>query len=612
MKLLVKRLVILILVLGVAGGGYAMFNKNGKSKKNEVTYEYGTVGRGDVRSFVTATGVVQPWKIVDVKSNVAGRIDRFGPENPAQPNGKRIDLGSRVKEGQLIALIDPTDTKTAFDQASADLLSATAKKEQAVISLRQQRAQTAAKVAAAKNAVAAARARLASASASKTVQPILTDSAIAQAKANLDSAKKAVAQAEQSKQQLQQQLRQLKEVTIPLNIETVDSNLQQSKANLQTADAEYQRQRNLQGMGYVALSDVQSAYARMATNKAAVRTAEQRKQTLRKENDLQVTELQSRIDEADARIDAQKAGVQQAQASLQIAQSNTVQNEIQSQAYEAAQASLEQAKQDQKAAEAELNQIAFREREIDTAKSQIVRGEAAVSQAKTNLGYTEIRAPRSGIVITKTVEEGTVVPSSRASIGSTNALLQIGDVSRLWVVCDVDETDIGQVTVGQKVTVKVDAYPSLLIDGKVIRIDPQAKVEQNVTLIPVTVEISEPDPRFLPGMNATCEFIVDEVTNVVTVPNEALKESDGIYKVQVKNGAKPKEMEVEVGLAGPDVTEIRSGLNEGEEVVTRTIEPEKSETNNPFSPFGGRPGGGRGGGGGGRPGGGGGGGGGRR
>lgn len=607
MKLLVKRLVILLLVLGVAGGGYAMFGKNKKSKKDEVTYEYGTVGRGDVRSFVTATGVIQPWKIVDVKSNVAGRIDRFGPENPADPNGKRIDLGSRVKEGQLIAMIDPTDTKTAFDQASADLKSAEARKAQAIINLKQQKAQTRARVAAAKQAVAAAKARLASADESRKVQPLLTDSAISQAKANLSSAQKAVAQAQQSKEQLEQQLKQLREVTIPLNIETVESNLEQAKANLQTADAEYQRQRNLQGMGYVALSDVQTAYARMATNKAAVRTAEQRKQTLRKENDLQVKELQARIDEAAARIEAQSAGVEQAQAALKIAQSNAVQNVIQVRAYEAAQAALDQAMQDEKAAEAELNQIQFREREIETADAQIVRGKAAVDQAKTNLGYTEIRAPRTGIVITKSVEEGTVVPSSRASIGSTNALLQIGDVSRLWVVCDVDETDIGQVTVGQKVTVKVDAYPSLLIDGKVIRIDPQAKVEQNVTLIPVTVEIAEPDPRFLPGMNATCEFIVDEVTNVVTVPNEALKESDGIYKVQVKTGGKPKEVEVEVGLAGPDVTEIRSGLNEGEEVVTRTIEPEKAEANNPFNPFGGMGRGGRGGGGGGRGGGGGGG-----
>ena len=58
-------------------------------------------------------------------------------------------------------------------------------------------------------------------------------------------------------------------------------------------------------------------------------------------------------------------------------------------------------------------------------------------------------APRDGVVITKNVEEGTVVPSSRASIGSTNALLQIGDVSRLWVVTKVDETDIAQVKNGR-------------------------------------------------------------------------------------------------------------------------------------------------------------------
>src|SRR5204862_5179578 len=124
--------------------------------------------------------------------------------------------------------------------------------------------------------------------------------------------------------------------------------------------------------------------------------------------------------------------------------------------------------------------------------------------------------------------------------GSTNALIQIGDTSRLWVVCDVDETDIGQVQTGQKVTVKVDAYPSMLIEGKVIRIDPQAKIDQNVTMIPVTVEINLPDNRFKPGMNAECEFVVAEAKDVLTVPNEALRESEGSYRVQKLVNGRPK------------------------------------------------------------------------
>jgi len=605
MKLLVKRLLILIVVLGVAGAGYAAFNKNGKSKKNEITYEYGTVGRGDVRSFVTATGVVQPWKIVDVKSNVSGRIDKL-----------LVDLGSRVKAGQSIALINRVDPQSSFDQAKSDVDAAKARVAQAEANWTQQMAQTNARIAASKKALESSRARLAQAKANNAVQPSITISTIAQARAALVSAERQVNQAERSRQQLDQQLQQLKEVTIPLNVASTEANVEQAMANLNTMQAEYQRQRSLSSQGYVALRDVQATYAQLATAKASVRTAEQRRTTLKRENEISIRELTARIDETDSRIDEAKSRVVQAQATLRLAeQQSGNQNDVRGFELAAAQAAVEQAQAELVSAEAERTQIVVRRREIDAARAQTVRAGATLSRTAQDLEFTNVTAPRDGVVIAKNVEEGTVVPSSRNAFGSTSALIQIGDVSRLWVVCDVDETDIGQVTKDQKVTVKVDAYPSLLIDGKVIRIDPQAKVEQNVTLIPVTVEIAEPDIRFLPGMNATCEFIVDEATSVVTVPNEALKESDGIYKVMVKNGAKPKEVEVEVGLAGPDVTEIRSGLNEGEEVVTRTIEPEKAETNNPFSPFGagGRGGGGRGGGGGGgRPGGGGGGGGGGR
>jgi HlyD family secretion protein len=588
MSQLIKKGIIAVVVIGALAGVGSVVARNGKGKKDEVTYETGKVAQGDVRSSVSATGVIQPWKVVDVKSNVAGRVDRL-----------YVDLGDHVRVGQKIAEIDPTDTRTAVEQAQADLQSSTAKKGQAEANWQWQLQDTEARIAAARKAIESSKAKLAQAKASMKAQPKLTVASISQAQASLASARKAVSQAQQSKSQLEQQLSTLQEVTIPLNVETVQSNLSQAKANLQTADAELRRQRELLGLGYVAKSDVEAAFAKRATMESSVRALDQRKQTLERENQLSIQELKARIDQAQSSIEEAQAKVNQAEAGVSLAKENGVQDEVSAQVYAAAAAGVKQAEADLRVAEANREQIIAKKKDIISAEAQIVRGQSAVSQAKTNLGYTHIMAPRSGVVIVKNVEEGTVVPSSRASIGSTNALLQIGDTSRLWIVCNVDETDIGQVTQGQKVTIKVDAYPSMLIEGKVIRIDPQAKIEQNVTLIPVTVEIDQPDPRFKPGMNASCEFIVDEVTNVLTVPNEALKESEGVYKVQKMVNGKPQEVEVEVGLAGPDTTEIRSGLSLNDEVVTRTVEPKKAEVNNPFgSPFGGPPrgaGGGRGG-----------------
>src|SRR3954451_10452765 len=100
---IVKRIVIVALVIGGVWGAWAFFKGNGKDPKDQIKYEEQAASTGDVRSFVSATGVIQPWKVVDVKSNVAGRIDKL-----------YVDLGASVKAGQTVADIDPTDTETAL------------------------------------------------------------------------------------------------------------------------------------------------------------------------------------------------------------------------------------------------------------------------------------------------------------------------------------------------------------------------------------------------------------------------------------------------------------------------------------------------------------------
>jgi HlyD family secretion protein len=578
-----RRWVWVVLVVAVLGGWYVSAKRRAASAQDAVTYEFGRVERGDVRSVVEATGTIQPWKTVDIKSDVAGRIVKLA-----------VDLGDYVKQGQLIALIDPTDTQVALDQAQADLKAANAKKDQAILALSQERQQSVSRVLSAQRAVEAARARLAQAKANMAVQPKLTQANINQQKAALDSALKSLAQARDAKTQLDQELATLQDVTIPLNVETVAANVSQAKANLDTAQADYNRQKELLAKGYVAKSDVETSYAKLATAQAALRTAEQRQRTLDRENALAIQELKTRIAAQESAIEEAQARVSQAQAALEIAQENRYQDDLRRQDVLAAEAAVKQAEADLASAKAQMNQVPSRQQDVLAAESQIVRSQAALKQAQTNLRYTRIVAPRSGVVLTKNVEEGTVVPSSRGSIGSTNALLQLGDTSHMWIVCMVDESDIGQINVGQKVTAKADAYPSLLIDGKVIRIDPQAQVQQNVTRVPVTVQIDDPDPRFKPGMTADCEFIVEEALNVLTVPNSALHEDNGVYTVQKLVDGKPKDFPVEVGVAGPDTTEIRSGLREGDEVITRANQPEQDQTpQNPFNPFGRGPRGGQ-------------------
>jgi HlyD family secretion protein len=220
------------------------------------------------------------------------------------------------------------------------------------------------------------------------------------------------------------------------------------------------------------------------------------------------------------------------------------------------------------------------------ARSQSVRSRAALDQSRVQLGYTTILAPRDGIVLQKYIEQGTIIASGRSSVVQGTNIVQLGDISRLFITCSVDETDIASIAAGQSVDITVDAYPNELFEGKVVRIDPQATVEQNVTTIPVKVEILDPDARLKPAMNADCEFITAKRENVLVVPNQALRENDGSYEVTVLAGGRPVTRPVEVGVAGPDTTEIRGGLKEGETVVSEIVrEPEPSAPAAPSSPF---------------------------
>ncbi len=156
---------------------------------------------------------------------------------------------------------------------------------------------------------------------------------------------------------------------------------------------------------------------------------------------------------------------------------------------------------------------------------------------------------------------------------------------------------------GQTARVKFDAFPDSPVPGKVVRIDPQTTVVQGVTMIPVTVQLDQPDARFEPGMNATCDFIAAQAKNVLTVPNEAIHGAGRRPSVNELVNGKVVQVPVTTGVAGQDTTEITSGLNEGDAVITRIMRPQQKgqQTNNPFgSPLGGGSKGGRGGMGGGR------------
>src|SRR5918997_6939674 len=118
----------------------------------------------------------------------------------------------------------------------------------------------------------------------------------------------------------------------------------------------------------------------------------------------------------------------------------------------------------------------------------------------------------------------------------------MADLNLVQVRTLVDETDIGKIQVGQLATVTVDAYPARPFQGSVLKIEPQAQTEQNVTMFPVLVRIDNREGLLRPGMNAEVEIHIGRRSNVLAVPNAALRTQRDVGSAAQVLGLNPEEV----------------------------------------------------------------------
>ena len=135
------------------------------------------------------------------------------------------------------------------------------------------------------------------------------------------------------------------------------------------------------------------------------------------------------------------------------------------------------------------------------AKSTLVRTEVSYENAKIALDDTIVRSPIFGTIISRPVEVGQVISSPTSAVGGGTLLMTMADLSKVRVRALVDEIDVGKVSIGQTVSIKVAAYRDKEFFGKVSKIEPLAKIEQNVTTFPVLIDIDNKDNLLLLGMN---------------------------------------------------------------------------------------------------------------
>ncbi len=192
---------------------------------------------------------------------------------------------------------------------------------------------------------------------------------------------------------------------------------------------------------------------------------------------------------------------------------------------------------------------------------------------------TPLVAPIDGTIIVRNVEPGQTVSPS-------DAVLVISD--RLIVQADVDETDIGDVSVGQNAVIGLDAYPDVKVKAIVDHISYESQILNNVTIYKVDILPEEVPEIFRSGMSANVEIIVSSKEGVLTIPSRAVSRDDDGATVLLKDSSgKGKRAPIEIGLQSNGLTEVVSGLEEGAVLLIPKdldISSKKSPSGSPFMP----------------------------
>lgn len=216
--------------------------------------------------------------------------------------------------------------------------------------------------------------------------------------------------------------------------------------------------------------------------------------------------------------------------------------------------------------------------------------EKAVTQAQTTLSsawysYQQaspiIYAPITGTVSGLSLQLGSVINSQSSSntTATTNKIAGIKTDAMPTISINLSEIDVPKIKVGDKATVAFDAFSDKTFTGKVISIDLIGSTSSNVTTYPAVILLDTKSNEILPNMAASANIITDTKTDVLMVPVSAVTTSDGTSTVQVMKNGKPQSVTVETGISSDEYTEIVSGLNEGDTVVTSTTQSTSTSKN---------------------------------
>ncbi len=226
--------------------------------------------------------------------------------------------------------------------------------------------------------------------------------------------------------------------------------------------------------------------------------------------------------------------------------------------------------------------------DIKSQELAVKQRENALLDAREKLEDYSVRAPFDGVIAKVNAEEGDSV-SSAGVIATILSRQKFAEIS-------LNEVDIAQIKMGQKATLTFDAIPGLTITGQVAEIDTVGTVSQGVVTYDLKIGFDTQDEIVKPGMSVSAAIITDAKPNILLIPNSAVKTQANVQYVELPSdsdqgaalaaGANgtilknpPRRQNIQIGAANDEFTEVVKGLNEGDLVITRTIQPGSASAN---------------------------------
>lgn len=315
------------------------------------------------------------------------------------------------------------------------------------------------------------------------------------------------------------------QVVAQLDPAQAQAQVQQSRANLENAKAGLAQARAAVTSSVAGTADAQAkllaAQSTVQNQQAGVSGAQANVAVLKAERDDAMSALKQQESLATAGV-VSKRDLEIAQTAFRTADAR----------YNQAQAQLNQAMVNEKssagAGQAQANaqlqqskaQIEQSKAQVAQAEAQVQQAQAALSLAEVNLSHTTITSPIDGVVVSRDVNVGQTVA---ASLSAPTLFTIANDLTKMQVIANIDQADMGLVEQAKGATFTVDAFPGKEFKGAIQQMRLNPVNVQNVVTYNVVFDVDNPEQKLKPGMTANLTITIDERNNVLKVPNSALR-----------------------------------------------------------------------------------------